>query len=375
MKKLFFFLFIQNLVFSQYTFNKGYDNLEIRGNITTYYKYRWYPNDSIETDNKQEKNLFKLKDARIKLEGSINKRKIEYEMHLDFAKLKDNEQPLMDAYVTFNNKLETTVGFTKLPFSRHSKTAIIYQPWLKRAQIIDEGQQRRDIGLHLSYGILNDKIQLFSSIVDGEKDLVSDNDASGNLEYIGRIELAYPTKMKYRSLDLAHSSTPIFSLGSSYRSSTKSETDVFDEIIYYKINGTKKSYEFDFAIMYKGFSFLAEAHSIDYLWENSQRENSNTIGLLIEGNYLLKRYNSVFALRYDHTDINGTVSLPGIQQQTISIGYNYRFNEHMNVLKIQFRREIYDGNINSIGDLFSPPLNTSNPFKNEIRIGLQYIIG
>ena len=181
--------------------------------------------------------------------------------------------------------------------------------------------------------------------------------------------------MKYRSLDLAHSSTPIFSLGSSYRSSTKSETDVFDEIIYYKINGTKKSYEFDFAIMYKGFSFLAEAHSIDYLWENSQRENSNTIGLLIEGNYLLKRYNSVFALRYDHTDINGTVSLPGIQQQTISIGYNYRFNEHMNVLKIQFRREIYDGNMNSIGDLFSPPLNTSNPFKNEIRIGLQYIIG
>ena len=85
-------------------------------------------------------------------------------MHLDFAKLKDNEQPLMDAYVTFNNKLETTVGFTKLPFSRHSKTAIIYQPWLKRAQIIDEGQHRRDIGLHLSYGILNDKITYESQV-------------------------------------------------------------------------------------------------------------------------------------------------------------------------------------------------------------------
>ena len=366
MKKLLVLVFIFSPIFviAQYTLNKGYDNIEIRGNITTYYKYRWYPENSLETNAKAEKNLFKLKDARIKLEGSSNKRKLEYELHLDFAKLKDSEQPVLDAYVTYDSFIETTVGFTKIPFSRHSKIAIIYQPWLKRAQIIDEGQHRRDIGLHLKKSLYSGKIQLFGSIIDGEKDLVSDNDNSGNLEYVSRVEIAYPTKMKYRAFDLAQSSVPIFSLGTSFRTSKKEETDIYDEVIFYKINGTKRSYQFDFASMYKGFSFLCEGHKIEYDWNSRIPSKTETLGFLIEGNYLFKKYNSVIAFRYDQTDINGVSGnnpAPGIQEETFSIGYNYRFNEHMNVLKIQFRKNYYP--------------NQNLPSKNEIRIGLQYLIG
>ena len=82
----------------------------------------------------------------------------------------------------------------------------------------------------------------------------------------------------------------------------------------------------------------------------------------------LKKYNSVFALRYDNTDVNfynvdSQNGSGGDITETLSIGYNYRINSHLNVLKIQFRKEINGGT--SAGD----------PAKYEIRVGLQYLIG
>ena len=357
------------LSFCQYSLNKSYDNIEIRGNITTYYKYRWYPADSAETASKVHKNLFKLKDLRLKIEGSSNKRDIDYEMHFDFAKIINNEVPILDAYVTYNNFLETTIGYTKLPFSRHSRIAIIYSPWLKRAQIIDEGQVRRDIGLHLSKGFFNDKIQIFTSIVNGESSLVSENDVQGGVEFIGRVELAYPAKMKYRAIDIATSPIPIFSIGTSFRQSRKGSTGYMEgeDAIFNKIDGIKKFHQADFALMYRGFSLLSEIHLIDYYFDTNSNKWS-TSGVLLEGNYFLKKYNSVLALRYDNTDINfynvgeenGSV---GAIKETISFGYNYRFNSHLNLLKIQFKKEINGGT------------NSNSPSKYEIRIGLQYLIG
>ena len=317
------------------------------------------------------KNLFKLKDLRIKLEGSSNKSEIEYEMHLDFANIVSGEHPVLDAYVKFNYPINTTLGFQKLPFSRHSMIAIIYSPWLKRAQIIDEGQTRRDVGLHLKKAFLNEKIQIYGSVVNGEKDLVQENDKKAGVEYIGRVELAYPAKIKYRAIDIATSPIPVFSLGTSYRQSTKGQNAFYDDEIYHKINGTKKSYGADFAMMFRGFSLLGEYHFIDYDWDQDtypDRENWKTTGCLFEGNYFFKKYKSVLALRYDNTRINfynmgsddGNL---GVKKETISIGYNFRINSHLNVLKIQFKKEINGG------------VNHGDPSKYEIRIGLQYLIG
>ena len=374
MLRLLFILFLLPFFsFSQYSFNKGYDNIEIRGNITTYYKYRWYPSDDELTSDKINKNLFKLKDVRLKIEGSSNKRDINYEIHFDFAKSVNGEIPILDAYVTYNKFIETTIGLHKLNFSRHSRIAIIYSPWLKRAQIIDKGQTRRDVGLHLSKGFLNDKIQLFGSVVNGEPSLVSENDIKGGVEYIGRLELSYPCKMKYRAIDVSTSPIPVFSFGTSYRHSQKGSNDFMEgeDEIFTKINGVKRFYQADFALMYRGFSFLSEFHLIDYHWDqtmNLSQEKWSTSGVILEGNYFLKKYNSVFALRYDNTDVNfynvdSQNGSGGDITETLSIGYNYRINSHLNVLKIQFRKEINGGT--SAGD----------PAKYEIRVGLQYLIG
>lgn len=427
----FFFIIGSTPLSAQYTLNKGYDNIEIRGSVTSLLKHRWYPDSAEYSIEKQHKNLMRLKDARIRLKGSSMKSKFKYELHLDFANLANNsnqpEVPLLDGYVTYCGPLDVTLGYTKLPFSRESMTPIIYSPWLKRSMIVDEGQSRRDVGIHLEKGFLSDKINVYASYVNGLPEISKQQDDSLGYELVTRIDLAYPTKMKYRAVDLSRSHIPVVSIGSSMRRSHKGQIyDADDETIFNGVDGVKQSISGDLAIMYKGFSVLVERHHIRYsldeialsLEQQDQLANYPHLdfvfpsfpftymigddvvtpdfysqGMVYQLTYFAKKYNSVLSLRYDwaninfHTDKNYLVTMEGPngellyptrmpyedgkKEKTIALAYNYRFNNHLSVLKFQLSRTIFDG-FDNFGSNYD---YSSRPKMIEIRLGLQYIIG
>ena len=395
---------------AQYSLNKSYDNIEIRGNITPFYKFRIYPESDSLSLIKQHKNIMRLKDARIRLKGSSMKKFFEYELHLDFANLIDGtsnqpKMPVLDGYVTLNHHIETTLGYTKIPFSRESMTAIIYSPFLKRSMIIDEGQSRRDVGLHLQKGILSDKIKFYASYVNGLPEISKQQDDSLGNELITRLEMSWPSKMKHRGVDVAKSPIPVFSLGTAYRYSHKGKNwDADDETIWTGIDGVKQSLTTDFAINYRGIQLLIERNHISYDYDDLYigtaeidaviasnpsynppwpdypfilPENQYTTGYLMQLTYYLKKFNSVFSLRYDQANINYSKNsehqnfMKGKIEDTFAFAYNYRLNNHLSVLKVQIGKTIFSGT-----DIYGADLDYSKrPSMLEIRLGFQYIIG
>lgn len=404
------FIFLSSILFSfdsvaQYSLNKSYDNIEIRGNITSIYKGRWYPDSANYTLSKQHKNLMRLKDARVRLKGSSMKKKFNYELHLDFANLADQsnspELPILDGYVTYNGPLDITVGYTKLPISRESMTPIIYSPWLKRSMIIDEGQSRRDLGVHLEKGIFSDKINFYTSFVNGLTEISKQQDDSLGYELISRIDFAYPSKMKYRAINISRSALPILSLGVSYRQSHKGEFhDADDETIWTGIDGLKQSLSYDFAVKFKGISLLIERHQINYEMDpifignlsippQAQvnypnypyvRDDFKTKGKIVQLSYYHKKWRSVYSIRYDDANINylekdneltSYDESIGKNEKTIGFAYNYRFNSHLSVFKLQLTRTVFAG-----FDKYGATLDYSlRPKMYELRVGFQYIIG
>ena len=374
-------------LYGQYSLNKSYDNLEIRGNITSMFKGRIYPGDSDFTNQKLDKSLFRLKDARIRFKGSSNKKQFSYELQLDFANMMSNdipEVPVLDANVTLRTFADITMGYQKLPFSRESLIPIIYTPWLKRSMIVDEGQARRDVGIHLEKNFLNDRINFYTSLVNGMPALTKTNDDSLGFEFVSRVDFSYPTKMKFRALDLANSKIPVFSLGLNYRNSSKSQNyDADDEDIWTGIDGEKKSYIIDFATFYRGFSFLLETHRINYnynrntifnvvdstyvdispFYHPSSNGSTRTDGFLSQVSYYSERFKSALSIRYDLANINqGSLEFKnGKKEESIGVAYNYFFNSHLSIFKLQIIRTNFN--------------YESRPNMIEIRAGLQYIIG
>lgn len=410
-----FFLFIFLTLFvvdsnAQYSLNKSYDNIEIRGNITPFYKFRLYPESDSLSLIKQHKNIMRLKDARIRLKGSSMKKFFEYELHLDFANLIDGtsnqpEVPILDGYVTLNHHIETTLGYTKIPFSRESMTPIIYSPFLKRSMIIDEGQSRRDVGLHLQKGMYSEKIKFYASYVNGLPEISKQQDDSLGNELITRIEVSWPSKMKYRGVDIANSPIPVFSFGTAYRYSHKGKNwDADDETIWTGIDGIKQSLTTDLAINYRGIQLLIERNHISYDYDDLYigtpeidaiiesnpfytppwpdypfilPENQYTTGYLMQLTYYLKKYKSVFSFRYDQANINYSKNSEyqnfkkGKIEDNYTFAYNYRFNNHLSVFKIQIGKTLFSGT-----DIYGADLDYSKrPSMLEIRLGFQYVIG
>ena len=106
-------------------------------------------------------------------------------------------------------------------------------------------------------------------------------------------------------------------------------------------------------------------------------ENQYTTGYLMQLTYYLKKYKSVFSLRYDHANINYSKNPEyqnfekGKTEDTYAFAYNYRFNKHLSVLKVQIAKTIFSGT-----DIYGSDLDYSKrPSMLEIRLGFQYIIG
>ncbi len=360
MKSVVFFLALMLVVpvFGQLSIGNGDHNLEFSGMVSTYYNQRFLKSDN----NNRNKDRFKLRDAQLQLEGRY-KNLYEYELQIDFVDLAaatvglvDPENPgLMDAYMVYKGLdwFDIKVGYSKLPYSKSSLTPFMFTAFWQRAELVrGDVFSRRDAGLTLMKSMWNQRIQLQAGAYTGlgELSLRGDNDASGGLEYVGRVDFAYPSRFRMRDIDEKVSPIPLFNLGVNARYFNKTQPEgrtlpAFSQGEYgiKVIDGERLAYGFDLSMMYKGFSAQFEIHQLRFTPNNGQGlqglDPSISEGYFLAGgyfaqtNYFAKSWKSVFSARFEELDLNDLV--PG-NSHRLSVAYAYQLRGWNSMLKIQY---------------------------------------
>ena len=175
--------------------SNGDNVLEIGGIVSSYINLRTYENG---ITPKLKNNTFKLKDARLDLNGKFGK-DFDYHLQMDFGSMEAVYDPAMtplnDAHITYKGLKKVfniRFGYGKLPYSMNSFVDHEWTPFWERP-MVTKGDffSRRDIGIRLDRSFWNDRIKSFVGMYSGTGELAMTgvNDPSGDFEYIGRIEL------------------------------------------------------------------------------------------------------------------------------------------------------------------------------------------
>jgi len=368
---------------AQVTITNGNHMIEISGSASAYYNHRILK----ESSNNHNKDRFKLRDAQLKIEGRI-KDIWAYELQVDFADIAANdtgeidpENPgLMDAYVEYKGLdwFDVKVGYSKVPYSRSSMTPFGFTTYWQRAEMVRGSMfNRRDVGVTLSKGFWKQRVNIAAGVYTGlgEISLNGDNDASGNPEFIGRAEVAYPSRFRHREIDDRHTPVPMFSMGVNGRYANKKlpEGRAFPEGAQGEygmkvVDGTKYAYGFDVAFQYMGFSGQFEMHKIKgqpqkqndplYLGLPLQQTQGyfQSGGYVAQLNYFIKDYKTIVSARFEELDLN---DLATGKSQRFSPALAYQINGFDAMIKFQYFNILKEESIDPIR------------WKEQFRIGLQ----
>ena len=343
------------------TISNGKNILEISGGISAF--YNWRSLKPGETD--QSKNRFKLRDAQLELEGRLGS-DFEFDLKADFADMAANsvtntidpENPgLLDASITYKGLdfMDVQLGYGKLYYSRSAMTPFELSPYwqspeLTRGSIFST----RDVGITLMKNFWKQRANIYLGAYTGlgELSLVGDNDPSGNLEYVGRMDVSYPARYRYREIDTRHTPIPMFSVGIEGRYMDKTlpagavfPTDAASTYGLKVIDGKRYVYGCDASFQYMGFSAQFEIHQIkaepqhdnDLLFQNYT--NQQTKGYVLAGgyiaqvNYFVKPLNLIASVRYEELDLNDLVKG---NSQRLSPALGYQIPGYNAMIKAQF---------------------------------------
>jgi len=371
---------------AQLTLGDGDHVLEITGGVSTYYNHRFLK----EGENNRRKDRFRLRDAQLQLEGRY-RNTIEYELQFDVADFSqgltgavDPENVgLMDACVKWKGlpHLDITAGYTKLPYGRSSLVPFFYTPYWQRAELVrGDVFSRRDIGVTLSGTFWEQRAAVHAGLYTGlgELSLRGDNDPSGQPEFVGRVEVAWPSRYRKRDIDDRVSPVPMLALGANARHMDKSQPDgallpafAGGENGIKVIDGKRSALGGDATIQYKGFSAQVEGHMVRLEPRNPNsalffgRPRSDHEGYVMAGGYFAqlnwfhRKTGTILSFRYEELNLNDLA--PGIQQRAGgAIAYQFRGFDCM--LKAQYWQVLEE-------EASVDPLR----WNEQVRIGLQYL--
>lgn len=325
---------------AQVTLGNGDHVLEITGGVSMYYNHRFLKEG--QTDRKKDR--FALRDAQVQFEGRY-RNTIEYELQFDIADLAqasagtiDPENPgLMDAYVTCKGipHLDITAGFTKLPYGRSNLVPFFQTPYWQRAEIVrGDLFSRRDVGITLAGTFCRQRIAAYAGVYTGlgETSLRGDNDASGQLEYIGRLEAAWPSRYRKIDIDDRRVPVPMIAVGVNARHTDKSQpAGAFlpsfsgGEYNIKVIDGKRTAVGADLAAQYKGFSVQVEGHMIrlepqaanSALFQGlSSDQHEGYVmagGYYAQANWWSRKLRTILSVRYEELNLNDLAT--GISQR------------------------------------------------------------
>lgn len=371
---------------AQVTLGTGDHVLEITGGISTYYNHRILKENEVN----RRKDRFRLRDAQLQLEGRY-RNTVEYELQFDVADMAQSAAGaidpenvgLMDAFVTFKGLpvIDVTVGYTKLPYSRSSMVPFFATPYWQRAELVrGDVFSRRDVGVALSSTFWKQRATITGGIYTGlgELSLRGDNDPSGQPEYVGRVEVAWPSRYRKRDIDDHLSPVPMFAVGANARHTDKSQPEglilpafAAGEYGIKVIDGRRTAAGIDATAQYKGFSAQFEAHRLRLtprnpnsgLFQGRTREEHN--GYALAGgyygqlNWFTRKWRSILSVRYEELNLNDLA--PGISRR-LSGAYAYQIRGFDTMVKVQYWHILEE-------EATVDPLRWTE----QVRVGIQYL--
>lgn len=371
---------------AQVTLGNGDHVLEITGGVSMYYNQRFLKSG----ETNRRKDRFALRDAQIQFEGRY-KNTFEYELQFDMADLSqatagiiDPENPgLMDAYATYKGipHLDITAGYTKLPYGRSNLVPFFQTPYWQRPELVrGDLFSRRDVGVTLSSTFCRQRISAYAGIYTGlgESSLRGDNDASGQPEFIGRVEASWPSRFRKVDIDDRRTPVPMVAVGLNARYTNKTQpAGAFlpsfsaGEYNIKIIDGKRTAVGGDVAAMYKGFSVQVEGHMIrlepanpsSALFQGLRPEQHQGYvmagGYYAQANWWSRKLRTILSVRFEELNLNDLAD--GLSQRLGgAIAYQVRGNDVM--IKAQWWRILEE-------EATVDPLRWTE----QARIGVQYL--
>ena len=162
---------------------------------------------------------------------------------------------------------------------------------------------------------------------------------SGSLEYVGRIDVAFPEEYAQRELDLEYTETPGAQFGINGRYAEKGETIDLNYGLF-TVDGKKITYGADFSFRYRGFSAQIEGHQIHVEPKDTMRMQGfdtdffRAGGWLAQLNYVIRPINSYVAIRYD--DFNPNDLIFGNTKRNLSFALGYLIDDQRTYIKAHY---------------------------------------
>jgi len=324
-----------NTSFAQFVISNGKSTLEISSNFSGFYNYRALKSGEVDAS----KNRFKLRDAQLAVNGRLGN-DFELSLKVDFADIAANsintvidpENPgLLDANVTYKGFkfMDVEMGYGKLYYSRNSMIPIENSAYWQSAEITRGSVfSVRDVGVTFIKNFWKQRANAYLGAYTGlgELSLAGDNDPSGRLEYISRLDVAFPSRYRYTEIDERHTPIPMFQIGVAGRYANKKlpagtafPTNATSSYGLKVIDGERYVYGFDVAFQYMGFSGQFEIHQMkskpqnpnDPLFQNYTLDQTNGYilsgGYIAQLNYYIKDWRTILSARYEELDLNDLV--------------------------------------------------------------------
>lgn len=371
---------------AQLTLGNGDHVLEISGAVSAYYNQRFL--DAGVEDRRKDR--FRLRDAQIQLEGRY-RNQFEYELQFDLADFAQSgtgrpdpeNVGLMDAYVMYKglSHFDITVGYTKLPYGRSSQVPFLYSPYWQRAELVrGDIFSRRDVGITLGGTFWRQCIRVDAGVYTGlgELSLRGDNDASGQPEYVGRAEVAFPSRYRKRDIDDRFTPVPMVVVGANGRYYNKTQPAgellpafASGEYGLKVIDGERTAMGSDVSIQYRGFSAQVEAHRMVlrpakatsplFSGRPADQHDGSVLcgGYYAQLNHFSRRWRTILSVRYEELNLNDLT--PGLQQR-LGGAVAYQFRGFSGMVKAQYWHILDRGT--SLDDL---------DWNEQFRIGIQYM--
>lgn len=370
---------------AQVTLSNSHHVLELSGETSLYYNMRSLK----EGEEDRSKDRFKLRDAQIELEGRVGA-DFEYELKVDFADMAANntieeidpENPgLMEATMTYKGLpfMEVQMGYGKLYYSRNALVGFSWSPYWQRPELTRGSIfSTRDAGVTLMKNFWKQRANIYLGAYTGlgELSVGGDNDPSGQLEYVGRVDVSYPARYRYRDIDDRHSPIAMFSLGVNTRFMNKKLPDgeAFPDMAAGEyglkvIDGKRYVYGLDASFQYMGFSGQFEIHQIksepqnpnDPLFQNTTPDQNHGYilsgGYIAQANYFIKDWQTIISARYEELDLNDLVAG---QSERFSAAIAYQIHGYNAMVKFQYFNILKEESID--------PLKWDGQF----RVGMQF---
>ena len=328
-------------------FDNDKNKLELGGNITLYYRYSW-PLSGFDLKNN---STFILKDARLDFSGKLGK-KFDFEFKIDLAHLisqqTDPEDPaIAAAYFMYKplKWLHIEAGFYKVPFSLSSLISFNYSPYFNRP-LIAQGDlfSEHDLGISLRSSLWKDRINIYAGAYTGLGEYVLSRpaDYSGTLEYMGRLELAWPSKPRYRMFDLSKDQPWGIMAGGNIRYTWK-DMEKGNDFPIKIIEGEKYVYGFDVLAYYKGLSATFEMDQAMMIPDSLIYVNGTAFDYFRAGGwattltYQWNKARSIFSARYE--EFNADDLNPGYFRR-ITGGYAFMLKKLNSLIRINYMYNI-----------------------------------